>query len=91
MAMKTPKRKRDRLNKVEDELTRKDSELRERIKELNCIYRISEIVEEYGDDMDKTMEMAVNALPEAMRFCEIASARIMIGEKEYSTSKYKET
>ncbi|MBN1538626.1 MAG: pyruvate, phosphate dikinase, partial [Candidatus Thermoplasmatota archaeon] len=85
------KRRKKGAKRVEDELTRKDSELRERIKELNCIYRISEIVEEYGDDMDKTMDMAVNALTNAMKFSEKASARITIGEKEYVTANYRET
>ncbi|MBN1389444.1 MAG: nucleotidyltransferase domain-containing protein [Candidatus Thermoplasmatota archaeon] len=91
MPIKRTNKKKKVHNKVEDELNRKDSELKERIKELNCIYRISEIVEELGEDMDRTMDMAVNALPVAMRFSEIASARITIGEKEYKTSNYKET
>jgi len=83
--------KKEKADKEKAELTRKDSELRERIKELNYIYYLSEIVEEHGDDLEKTLNLALKALPDAMQFTDVASARIRVDGKDYSTENFRET
>lgn len=65
-------------------------ELRERIKELTCLYGIAKLVE-YPDILLKEILLGiVKLLPPAWLYPEIASARIILDRHSYSAPHFKE-
>jgi len=66
-------------------------ELRERMKELNCIYEASEILMNMKDDLDEAMVQLVRILPPAMKYSEDACARIRVEGKEATSDGFLET
>jgi two-component system NtrC family sensor kinase len=65
--------------------------LRERVKELTCLYSISKIVEQIGASMENVLREVLGLIPQAWLYPEIASARIILDGKSYSTKEFKET
>ncbi|MEF8834539.1 MAG: PEP/pyruvate-binding domain-containing protein [Candidatus Thermoplasmatota archaeon] len=66
-------------------------ELEERIKELNCFYKISEIVNDASLSLDEALQKIVEVIPPSWQYPDIASARIKIREKEYTTEDFEKT
>ncbi len=62
---------------------RSQAKLRERVKELTCLYGIARLVEEPGISLEKILGGIADLLPPAMRYPDIASARIILDDKEY--------
>lgn len=77
-------------NKTEEELKKLTYDLGERVKELNCLYGISRIVEDHGISSEEMFHDIVNLIPPAMQYPEITCARIYLGEEVYTTKNYKE-
>ena len=71
------------LKEMESQLKQKSSELNKRVKELTCLYRLAEVVEEPGTDIPTIMTKAVQLLPSGWKYSNIASARIVIEGREY--------
>jgi len=65
--------------------------LRERIKELNCLYGISQLAERHSDSIDDLLQDLVNFLPHSWQYPEITFARIVFKEKSYKSSGFKIT
>jgi DNA-binding CsgD family transcriptional regulator len=65
--------------------------LRERIKELNCLYGISLLSERYSDSIDDLLRNLVNILPPSWQYPEITCARILFDGKTYKSEKFKVT
>lgn len=63
----------------------------ERTKELGCIYNISRVIEEYGDDIQKVLKTVVDILPGSWQYPDAACARIRARGKAYGTKSFKET
>lgn len=71
-------------------------ELRERIKELTCLYGIARVVERPGVTLDEMLQNIVQLLPPAWLYPEIAQAKIIVDGRSYSTpgfrvSRYKQS
>ena len=66
-------------------------ELRERIKELTCVYGIAKLVEDSGLSLAEILQGIVLLLPPAWLYPEVASARIVLDDKSYTTDRFKET
>jgi DNA-binding CsgD family transcriptional regulator len=64
--------------------------LRERIKELDCLYTISTFREMYFHAPDRFLQSVVDCLPKSWQFPEHACARIAYGEKVYVTERFTE-
>jgi len=62
---------------------RAQTKLRERVKELYCLYGIARLVEEPGISLEKILQGIADLLPPAMRYPDISSARILLDDKEY--------
>lgn len=62
---------------------RAQARLRERIKELSCMYEISRLVREPEGSLERTLEAIVQLLPAAWQFPEIAGARLLIGPRRH--------
>ena len=65
--------------------------LRERIKELNCLYGVSQLAERHLYSLDDLLQELVNFLPYAWQYPEITCARILFKGKTYTSDRFKVT
>jgi len=65
--------------------------LAERIKELNCLYGISNLFENQDVSLSWIMQRAVELIPPAWQYPEIACARIELDGQEYTSNNFKST
>ena len=65
--------------------------LRERIKELNCLYGISQLAERNLYSLDDLLQELVNFLPYSWQYPEITCARILFKGKTYTSDRFKVT
>ena len=73
------------------EVTTAPNALAERIKELNCLYGISNLFENQDVSLSWIMQRAVELIPSAWQYPENACARIRIDDQEYTSQNFKET
>jgi signal transduction histidine kinase len=66
-------------------------ELRERIKEISCLYGIARVVAQPGAPFDEIIQNIANMLPEAWLFPEIACARVVLAGRSYTTEGFSES
>ena len=66
-------------------------ELHERVKELNCLFGFSDIVERSGGSLDRVLEETVELLPPSWEHSDIACARILLAGREVCTPNYRES
>lgn len=78
-------------HKKADKAQRKSEHaLRERVKELTCLYSLAKLVERHGISLEEILEGIVELLPPAWLYPEIASARIVLNGHTYSTRHFQE-
>ena len=65
--------------------------LRERIKELNCLYGIAQLVENTGNSMDELLQGTVELLPPSWQYPEITCARIQFESQQYLTENFRQS
>ena len=65
--------------------------LHERIKELNCLYGISQLAERHLYSLDGLLQELVNFLPHAWQYPEMTCARILFKGKTYTSDRFKVT
>lgn len=63
--------------------------LRERIKELKCLYELSRIAWDSGYNLEKILAKLTSILPAAMQYSDAARARIVIDDVEFSSRGYQ--
>lgn len=66
-------------------------ELRERVKELTCMYNIANLAVTSNQHMDPFLQQAAELLPPAYLYPEITSARIVLDGKTYATAGFAES
>ncbi|MEA3440662.1 MAG: PAS domain S-box protein, partial [Chloroflexota bacterium] len=81
-------RHRDHLEAMVAERTQ---ELEERVKKLDCLYGISRLAGQQGISLEGILGGAVNLLPPAMQYPEIACARVVLKGQELKTDNFRET
>ncbi|KYK32350.1 MAG: hypothetical protein AYK22_07460 [Thermoplasmatales archaeon SG8-52-3] len=67
------------------------NELKERVKELDCLYGLTNIVKNKNLSLDEALQKVVKLIPPAWQYPEITCAKITIKNKEYKTENFKET
>ena len=67
------------------------AELKERIKELKCLYALSRLVAEPGRSIDETLRAAVELIPSGWQYPEITCARIVFVGTAFASANYRET
>jgi len=65
-------------------------ELRERVKELTCLYGISRLVEKPGIPLEDILEGAADLLAPGFLYPDIASARVVLDERSFSPFEFPE-
>ena len=89
----------EELNKEINELKSADKEelgyvsdrLKERVKELNCLYDISSFRDGTNFSLDEVLQAIVDFIPPAIQYPEMTCARIIFDRYEFITKNYKET
>jgi len=66
-------------------------DLGERVKELNCLYGISNLIEKRGISLEEIAQGTADLIPAAWQYPEITSARINLGSQEFKTKNFRET
>jgi len=64
---------------------------KERIKELQAIYKINSLMVKPNLSLDKILQKIVEIIPSSWQYPEYTCARIILGEKEVHTSNFKIT
>ena len=86
--LKESEKKRKKSQKDLEDLTYK---LKERVKELNCLYTISSIVEKQGVSLEEVLQGTVDIIPDAWQYPEITCSRIVLGDREFRSARFTET
>ena len=79
-----------RLRRAEELRRAQMHELRERVKELNCLYGISELIEKAEFSLPRILQGAVDLIPPAWQYPEITCARIVLDEQTFQTRSFRE-
>lgn len=69
---------------------RAQAALRERVKELTCLYGIAQMIERPGISLEEILQGIVELLPPAWQYPEITHGRIVLDACSYSTKGFKE-
>jgi two-component system NtrC family sensor kinase len=71
-------------------IQRAQADLRERIKELTCLYGIARVTEQPGISMKDILRSIVKLLPPAWQYPEITQGKIVLNGYSYTTSGFQE-
>ena len=83
-------------NKPKDEALKKrveilEKQISEREKELNCLKKFSDIIENNDHGLTQIFKKVVNIIPDAWQYPEITSARIIFDNLQYTSQKFNES
>jgi len=80
-----------KLKQVDERRQRQTQDLAKRVKELNCLYSISNLATKPGISFDEMLQGVVNLIPSAWQYPEVTCARISLEGQEFSTENFRET
>jgi hypothetical protein len=66
-------------------------ELKERVKELNCFYRITKIIRNSKLSIDEALQEIVKVIPPAWQYPESTCVRICLEGREFKTDNFQDT
>ncbi|MFA5399093.1 MAG: HD-GYP domain-containing protein [Dehalococcoidia bacterium] len=76
---------------LESEVNKRTADLRERVKELNCLYGVSRLISEKITSLETIYRDVVNLVPDGFQHPDIACARLITDNNIYATPNWKET
>ena len=76
---------------AEEALPKKTRDLGERVKELNCLYNISHLVEKTDISLEETLQETVDLIPLSWQYPEITCARLILQDQTFTTDNFNET
>ncbi|TET63022.1 PAS domain S-box protein, partial [Candidatus Aerophobetes bacterium] len=80
-----------RAPQLEASQTKQAPDFGERVKELNCLYGISKLVEKEDVSLEEILEGTVNLIPPSWQYPEITCARITLENGQFRTDNFRET
>ena len=78
-------------SRTDEKLEQVTHRLRERAKELKCLYDISSLRASTSFSLDDVLQEVVDFIPPATEYPEITCARIVIDRYEFATKNFKDT
>lgn len=70
---------------------RMQDELRERVKELDCLYSIGALLEKPGITLDEILQRTVELVPPAWQYPDVTVARLVLEDQEFVAGSFQET
>jgi PAS domain S-box-containing protein len=77
--------------RVKKILRERTYELGERVKELNCLFSISELIEKPEVSLEEVLKGTTELIPPAWQYPEITCAQIILEDRVYKTDNFKDT
>ena len=77
--------------RVVEAIRERTHHLGERVKELNCLYGISRLVERPGISLEDILQGTVELFPPAWQYPEVTCARITLQGQEFRTENFRES
>jgi two-component system NtrC family sensor kinase len=71
-----------------EEANRETAALRERVKELTCLYELAQIAQRPGLTFDEILQAVVQLLPAAWQYPDVAAGRIVVDGRPYQTASF---
>jgi len=76
---------------TEEALREKTHDLGKRVKELNCLYNISHLVEKTDISLEEILQETVDLIPLSWQYPEITCARLILQDQTFTTDNFNET
>jgi len=76
---------------AEKALRKRTHDLGERVKELNCLYDISKLIERLDFSWEQVFQGIAGVIPSALQYPEVACARIVLENHAFETENFLET
>ncbi len=86
-----PEPKKNTMNDMDKSTEKLLAALHERAKELNCLYRVDEILSWKDVPEDAVFRALVDALPPGWQYPEVCQARLTVGPEVYQPPDYRQT
>jgi CheY-like chemotaxis protein len=80
-----------RLKHTEQASQKLAYELGKRVKELDCLYAISQLIDRQGIQLQEILQGTVDLIPSAFLYPGVACARITFDSQEFQTQSYRQT
>lgn len=77
--------------RAEEALQKRKHELNERVKELNCLYSISNLIQMPGISLEEILQGIVDLIPSSWQYPKITCSRIIFEDQEFKTENFRET
>ena len=72
-------------------LEQRTKDLNKRVRELNCLYSISDLRERPGISLEEILKGVSELIPLSLPYPEMTCARIIMGYQEFRTKNFRET
>ena len=82
---------RSQLASLQKEFQERESQLRERIKELDCLYTLTRLIVKNENSLEKILQGTVDLLPVSWQYPEITCTRIRYRGQAFQSSNFKST
>ena len=76
--------------RAEETLRRRTHDVGERVKELNCLYAISALVEKPGISLEEIFQGTIDLIPASWQYPEFTCARLILEGREWRTNNFQE-
>jgi PAS domain S-box-containing protein len=76
---------------AEEALQKRTYELGERVKELNCLYGIADLVQKPGISLEEILKGTVEIMPPAFQYPEITCVRVVLEGRTFASKSFRET
>jgi len=78
-------------NNLEQKVAERTHDLAERIKEINCLYSISNLAGEIGISIKEILQGTLESIPPAWQYPSITAAKIVVEGQEFKTANFQNT
>jgi transcriptional regulator with GAF, ATPase, and Fis domain/DNA-binding NarL/FixJ family response regulator len=72
-------------------LQQQTHKLKERVKELDCLYGISKLIEKSDLSLSEVLSAVIELIPAAWKYPDITCARLIIYDQEFKTENFRES
>jgi len=80
-----------RLRANEEQLRRVNHDMNERVKELNCLYELSQLVERDDMTLEEIFQGLAELIPLAWQYPEIAATQVTFEGRRFKTNNFRKT